>query len=86
MLMRSEEKEDIGKVVSRVKRIFYNEGGDVMLKYKHIEAARETRLWIGQVLVPAVTGAIILYSNPDLRRWIDEKVKSIKNKFKKNGA
>lgn len=54
-----------------------------MLKYKHIEAARETRLWIGQVLVPAVTGAIILYSNPDSRRWIDEKVRSIKNKFKK---
>ena len=54
-----------------------------MLKYKHIEAARETRLWIGQVLVPAVTGAIILYSNPDSRRWINESIESIKSKFKK---
>lgn len=57
-----------------------------MLKYKHIEAARETRLWIGQVLVPAVTGAIILYSNPDSRRFINESIESIKSKFKKKGA
>lgn len=57
-----------------------------MLKYKHIEAARETRLWIGQVLVPAVTGAIILYSNPDSRRFINESIESIKSKFKKKGG
>ena len=57
-----------------------------MLKYKHIEAARETRLWIGQVLVPAITGAIILYSNPDSRRWINESIEGIKSKFKKKGA
>ena len=29
------------------------------MTYKQIEASRELRLWIGQVIVPAVTEAVI---------------------------
>lgn len=57
------------------------------MTYKQIEAARETRLWIGQIIVPVVTtiGAIMMI--PEAREqavatvsnWRDK----IKTKFKK---
>lgn len=54
-----------------------------MIKYKHIEAARELRLWIGQVMVPAITASIFIASNPNARAWIKEKTDDIKKKIKK---
>lgn len=57
-----------------------------MLKYKHIEACREARLWIGQVIVPAViTGTFLYRSNDNVRLFVDDKVDKIKKKklFKK---
>ena len=54
------------------------------MTYKQIEASREIRLWIGQVIVPAVTtAAAILYMNPELRQKAADKVNNIKAKFKK---
>lgn len=37
------------------------------MTYKQIEASRELRLWIGQVIVPAVTMAVALASIPEVR-------------------
>ena len=48
------------------------------MKYKHIEAARELRLWIGQIIVPAATIAITTMTIPEVRQAIAAKANSIK--------
>ena len=53
------------------------------MKYKHIEASREARLWLGQVIVPTVVGALAVMSNPEARFWIAKKASTIKG-FVKN--
>lgn len=57
------------------------------MKYKHIEAAREARLWIGQIIVPATAVVGSLLAIPEVRdavatkaRQIKWKIESIKNK------
>lgn len=55
-----------------------------MIKYKHIEAAREVRLWLGQVIIPGVTvlGSVMLI--PEVRQGAAETVRQIRSKvFKK---
>ena len=52
-------------------------GGDIT-KYKHIEAARELRLWIGQIIVPAATVAITTMTIPEVRQAIAAKANSVK--------
>lgn len=59
------------------------------MTYKQIEASREVRLWIGQVIVPAITiGTGIVLASPQLRHAIAEKFKdmkySVQSKFKKD--
>ena len=49
------------------------------MTYKQIEAAREARLWIGQIIVPT---AIIL-SIPEVRQAVKVKAEDIKTKLKK---
>ena len=60
------------------------------MTYKQIEASREARLWIGQVIVPAVTCVTIAMANPEVRKAVTTKFKSvkasIKKKFKKERA
>lgn len=57
------------------------------MTYKQIEASREVRLWIGQVIVPVATGVAIAMTNPDVRKAVvtkfNEVKKSVKQKFKK---
>lgn len=48
------------------------------MKYKHIEAARELRLWIGQIIVPAATVAITIMTIPEVRQAIAAKANSVK--------
>jgi len=52
--------------------------------YKQIEASREVRLWIGQIIVPAVGLALAF---PEVRAKVKEKVldvrDSVQRKFKK---
>ena len=43
------------------------------MTYKQIEASRELRLWIGQVIVPAVTMAVALASIPEVRNTASRK-------------
>lgn len=53
------------------------------MTYKQIEASRELRLWIGQVIVPAAVGvATILALHPELKEKAKDKFVEVKNKFK----
>lgn len=54
------------------------------MTYKQIEASREARLWIGQVIVPAVTTVgLLIASSPEVRQWCGDKVRDIKKSIKK---
>lgn len=53
-----------------------------MTKRQRIDASREVRLWIGQVIVPAITGAGVLLSIPGVKEKVAEKVHNIKRRFK----
>ena len=48
------------------------------MKYKHIEAAREARLWIGQIVIPAMTIAATTLTIPEVRQAVVAKAKSVK--------
>lgn len=53
------------------------------MTYKHIEASREARLWVTQVIVPLlVLGSTVLMVNPDLKEEAKAKVESVKDKIK----
>lgn len=45
---------------------------------KQIDQAREVRLWIGQVIVPAVTAATIAMSIPEVRNAVKAKAENVK--------
>lgn len=51
------------------------------MTYRQIEASRELRLWIGQVIVPAIGVSVALSTNPEVRRVVKEKAKDIKAKL-----
>ena len=50
----------------------------IFMTYKQIEAAREVRLWIGQIIVPAATVAVTAMTIPEVRQAIAAKANSIK--------
>lgn len=58
------------------------------MTYKQIEQAREIRLWIGQIVIPAATAATALLTIPEVRQAVAVKAtgikESIEKKFKKN--
>jgi hypothetical protein len=51
------------------------------MTYKQIEASREVRLWIGQVIVPAV---VLVIAIPEVRHAVVDKVTSIRDSIKYN--
>lgn len=53
------------------------------MTYKQIEASREVRLWIGQVIVPAVATALTVASIPQVRQFTKETINNIKAKIKR---
>ena len=61
--------------------ITFTERRLIAMTYKQIEASRELRLWIGQVIVPAITMSAVVLANPDVRRAAAEKIESVKQKF-----
>lgn len=65
----------------------FMKGGRIMT-YKQIEASREVRLWIGQIIVPAITLAATAMAIPEVRQAVAAKAdsikRSIKYKFKKD--
>ena len=48
------------------------------MTYKQIEAAREARLWIGQIVVPAAAAVVTIMTIPEVRKIIAAKAESIK--------
>ena len=52
------------------------------MTYKQIEAAREIRLWIGQIVVPAATVAVTAMTIPEVRQMIAAKADGVKYKIK----
>lgn len=53
------------------------------MTYKQIEASREMRLWIGQVIVPAAVAAVAIASNPNTRDYISKKYNNVKSRIQK---
>lgn len=57
------------------------------MTYKQIEASREARLWIGQVILPAIGCGVALMANPKVRDFVTSKYEDVKfkvqQKFKK---
>lgn len=56
-----------------------------MLKQKHVDASREVRLWLGQIVLPFAAIAAVYMSNEQNRnaiayRWANAKDK-VKSKF-----
>ena len=48
------------------------------MTYKQIEASREARLWIGQIVVPAASVVVATLSIPEVRQMAAPKATSIK--------
>lgn len=46
---------------------------------KQIDAARETRLWLGQVIVPAITAVVLLASKSEVRDFAKQKYDDVKS-------
>ena len=57
------------------------------MSYKRIEASREARLWLGQIVIPVVSTAVASLSIPEVRQMVATKANQIKysieNKMKK---
>lgn len=59
------------------------------MTYKQIEASREARLWLGQIIVPALTFAATTLAIPEVRQAIATKAMSVKQSIEqkmKRGA
>lgn len=54
------------------------------MTWKHIEASREARLWVTQVIMPALgMGTALIVVVPEARKYAVEKAKKIKESFTK---
>lgn len=51
------------------------------MTWKQIETSREARLWIGQVIVPAVVG--IMAVSPEARQAVKNKCVEVKNTIRR---
>jgi hypothetical protein len=51
----------------------------LIMTYKQIEASREARLWITQVLIPAI-GVVMMI--PESRKAVVEKAKDVRDRIK----
>jgi hypothetical protein len=55
----------------------------LVMTYKQIEASREARLWITQIVVPALGMVTALVATvPEFRTAVVDKAREIKNKIK----
>ena len=50
--------------------------------WARIEESRERRLWLTQILIPAIGTGIMVWSNPDSQRFLKEKFGKFKDLFK----
>ncbi len=52
------------------------------MTYKQIEASREARLWLGQIIVPAMTLAVSTLAIPEVRQAVAAKAENVKSSIK----
>lgn len=52
------------------------------MTYKQIEAAREARLWLSQIIIPTATAAVVIGTIPEVRNSIVDKIRDTKSKIK----
>ena len=53
------------------------------MTYKQIEASREIRLWIGQIIVPAITVAVSTLAIPEVRQDVAAKARNVKENIER---
>ena len=60
------------------------------MTYKQIEQSRELRLWLGQIIIPAIGLGITIMTIPEVRQAVVDKFSNMKrtidSKFKKEGS
>lgn len=61
----------------------FMKGGEYFMTYKQIEASREARLWIKDILVPLASIAGLMLLNENIRKGIADKWNDLKFKLKK---
>ena len=52
------------------------------MTYRQIEASREVRLWVTQIIVPTIFGIGMIMSVPEVRAKVKAKTSEIKEKFR----
>ena len=52
------------------------------MTYRQIEASREARLWVTQIIVPTIFGIGMVMSVPEIREPVKAKVSEIKEKIR----
>ena len=57
---------------------YYILKGEWIMTYKQIEASREVRLWLSQIVIPAASVAVTLLAIPEVRQAIGTKVTNVK--------
>lgn len=53
------------------------------MTYKQIEASREARLWIGQIVVPVASAIVATLTIPEVRQAVAAKAESVRYSIKK---
>lgn len=58
-----------------------------MLTQRQLDASREARLWIGQIIVPALLGGALIMTNPEAKAAVtnfkNKTVTKVKSMFQK---
>lgn len=55
------------------------------MSYRQIEAIREARLWVTQIIIPTLLlGATVVMVDPELKEAVKTKAKNVKAKIKSN--
>lgn len=52
------------------------------MTYKQIEASREARLWVTQIIVPTILSVGMVMTIPEVRETVKTKASQIKGKIK----
>ena len=53
------------------------------MTYKQIEASREARLWVGQVIIPVVMTVVTAANIPEVREFVKVKIDEVKRFIRK---
>lgn len=54
------------------------------MKYKHIQAAHELRMWILTIATGVTAASAVLARHPEAKEWVDNKIDNAKGMFKKD--